>query len=114
MEKKYKALRTIGSIFKILGIIAGILTLLVVIGLCATSILGGAVWDSFGNELGYSGGGGMFSGVVGGLMLSFFAILNGGGLALSFYAMGEGLFILIALEENTRTTAELLRQQSRE
>jgi len=114
MEKKYKALRTIGTIYKILGTVAGIITLLAVIGICAASVLGGAALDSFSRELGdygYSGPSGVFSGVVGGLLISIFVILNGGGLALTFFAMGEGIYVLISLEENTRATVDLLNRQ---
>ncbi|MBC8505861.1 MAG: hypothetical protein ISR58_14970 [Anaerolineales bacterium] len=115
MEKKHKALRTIGAIYKILGIIAGIVTLLTVIGICAASILGGAALDSLGRELGgygYSSPSGLFSGagLVGGLLISLFIILNGGGLALTFYAMGEGISILISLDEKTSDTVELLNR----
>lgn len=110
MEKKYAALRTIGTIYKILGAIVAVLTLLVVIGICATSVLGGAFLNSLSQEFG-GGMGGMFGGVVGGILTSLFLILNGGGLALTFYALGEGIYVLLALEENTRATAALLRQK---
>ncbi len=115
MEKKYKALRTIGTIYRVLGAIAGIITLLVVLGICAASTLGGAALDNFSRDLGgygYSGPSGLFSGFVGGLMISILVIINGGGLAITFYAMGEGIGVLIALEENTRATVALLRHQS--
>jgi hypothetical protein len=112
MEKKFNALRTIGAIFKILGVIAGIITLLIVIGICATSILGGAAIDSLSRELGNSGASGIFSGVLGGLLASIFVIINGGGLTLTFFAMGEGIYVLLSLEENTRATVDLLRHQS--
>ena len=111
MEKKFKALRTIGSIYKILGIIASIITILIIIGICATSFLGGAALDSFSRELGdygYSGFSSVFSGLVGGLLLSIFAIINGGIIALSLFGIGEGIYVFISIEENTRATAELL------
>ncbi|MEA3351410.1 MAG: hypothetical protein U9Q82_12370 [Chloroflexota bacterium] len=114
MEKKYKALRTIGTIYKILGTVAGIVTLLAVIGICAASVMGGAALDSVSQEFGdygYSGPSGVFSGLVGGLLISLFVILNGGGLALTFFAMGEVIYVLISLEENTRATAALLNRK---
>jgi len=111
METKFTALNTIASIFKIIGMITAILTLLVVIGICATSILGGAALDSFSRDFGGSGTPGIFSGIIGGLLISFFVIINGGGLALSFFAMGEVIFVLLSLEENTRATVDLLRGQ---
>ena len=41
MDKKYTVLRTLGKIYKVLGIIGGVLTLLTILGVCATSVLGG-------------------------------------------------------------------------
>ena len=113
MDKRFKALRTIGSIYKILGIIAGIITALIVIGICVTSVLSGAVMDSVVRELGGSGSSGIFSGMLGGLLVNLFVLLNGGGIALTFFAMGEGIYVLISLEENTRATVELLRRDEK-
>jgi hypothetical protein len=112
MEKKFNALRTIGVIFKIFGVIAGIITLLIVIGICATSVLGGAAIDSLSRELGNSGASGIFGGVLGGLLASIFVIINGGGLTLTFFALGEGIYVLLSVEENTRATVDLLGHQS--
>jgi hypothetical protein len=89
MEQRYTALRTIGSVYKVLGIIAGAVTLLTVLGI--GSFLGG-----------FLGGG--FLGIL--VMLIF-----GGGIALTLYATGEGMFLLLALEENTRVTATALQRQ---
>lgn len=113
MEKRYKALRTIGTIYKVFGILAGIMTILVTLGLCATSIWGGAALDTFMREYGGEASvGGMFGGLFGGLLVSVAVILYGGGLAVTMYAAGEGVYLLLALEENTRTTAMLLQGQS--
>jgi hypothetical protein len=35
----------------------------------------------------------------------------GGGLALTLYALGEGVYLFIAIEDNTRTTVALLAQR---
>jgi len=110
MEKRYAALRIIGTIYKVLGGITGALTLLAAVGICATSILGGAALDSFGREFGGDTGLlGLFSGFFGGLITSLVVILYGGVLAITLYAFGEGVYLLLALEENTRTTAMLLQ-----
>ncbi len=112
MEKRYTALRTIGTIYKILGIISGAITLLVILGICAASVLGGAALGELGNQFGGSYGmGSMFGGVLGGIFLGFLAILYGGSISITLYAFGEGIFLLLALEENTRATAEMLTQQ---
>ena len=50
----------------------------------------------------------MISGLFGGLIFIGFVILNGGGLSLTLFAIGEGISLLIAMEENTRATTMLL------
>ena len=113
MNREFKALRTIGTIYKTLGILAGIITIFITVGLCATSVLGGAAMDKLGQDLGGSGGaGGIFSGILGGFVLSAISIIYGGGISLTLYAAGEGVYLLLALEENTRATAVLLKENS--
>jgi len=111
MDKRYKALRTIGSIYKVLGIIAGIVTILIGIGVCLTSVLGGAMMNGVVRELGGSSSTGIFSGMIGAALVNIFVLLNGGGLALTFYAMGEGIYVMLSLEENTRSAVELLNSR---
>jgi len=113
MEKQFKALRIIGTFYKVLGIIAGIVTILTALGFCGTSVLGGAALDTLGSEyVGDTGFAGLFSGFLGGLLLSVVMIIYGGGLAVTLYAAGEGVYLLLALEENTRATVKLLQQQN--
>ena len=110
MERKFAALRTSGTIYKVLGIIAGVITLLVIAAFCATSVLGGAVLGDVGRQLGSSSNyGGLLSGVFGGVLGSLVAVIYGGGFAVSLYALGEGVYLLIALEENTRATSAALQ-----
>ena len=112
MERKYAALRFVGTVYKIVGIIVAVLTVLAVLGACLFSVLGTAALGGIGRELGRTPGFGPFLGsTVGGLVGAFFGILYGGGLALTLYAMGEGVYLLLALEENTRLTARLLQSQ---
>ena|SRR3990172_2452972 len=109
-EKRYGALRTIGSIYKIFGIITGVITVLLALGLCATSIFGTAILQSLLSDYGPDFGGmlgGVLTGVIGGLLI----ILYGGAFSLALYAAGEGVYLLVALEENTRETAMLLQRQ---
>jgi hypothetical protein len=86
MEQGYTALRTIGTIYKILGAITMLATVLVVL----------------------ISGGFFRGGVLGG----FLALIGGAAIALTLYAAGEGVFLLLALEENTRLTATLLQRQA--
>jgi len=109
MEKRYKALRIIGTLYKIFGTIVGVITVLVILSICATSVLGGAGLRRFGHDMGLPA---VFSGMLGGLILSVVAIIYGGGLAITLYAAGEAVYLLLALEENTRATAMLLQRRA--
>jgi len=112
MEKRYRALRTIGTIYKVLAAIVAGITLLSILGLCATSILGGVGQAAFSRGSGFGVFGGLFGGVLGALILSVFAIIYGGAISLTLYAFGEGIDLLLALEENTRLTAMALQHQA--
>ncbi|MEW6567032.1 MAG: hypothetical protein AB1449_02475 [Chloroflexota bacterium] len=113
MEKRYGALRIVGTVYKVLGIIAAVLTVLAVLAMCGTSVLGGAALGSMGRQFGQDlGMGGWFSGVMGGVFVSIAAILYGGIIAVTMYAFGEMIYLLIALEENTHTTAMMLQGQA--
>jgi len=112
MAKRYTALRVIGTIYKVLGVITAVLTILSILGICATSIFGGAAMDSFiRNYYADSYSSGLIGGVLGGIIISLFGVIFGGGLAVTLYAIGEGVDLLIALEENSRATVALLQKQ---
>jgi len=109
MKKKYKALRIVGIIYKVLGGITAIITVLAVVSLCATTVLGGAAFRRFSENI--SPGmhfPGMVGGAVGGLIGGLILIIYFGGAALTLYGLGEGVDLMISLEENTRKTAQLL------
>ncbi len=110
MEKRYGALRTIATIYKVAGIIVLVLTIISILGICATSVLGGTALSRLSQDYGYNPGGAI-GGVIGGLIASLISILAGGGLALTLYATGEGIYLLLAMEENTRATVALLQRQ---
>jgi hypothetical protein len=112
MEKRYRALRTIGTIYKVLAAIVAVITLLSILGLCATSILGGVGQAAFSRGSGAGVFGGLFGGVLGALIFSVVGIIYGGAVSLTLYAVGEGIDLLLALEENTRITAMLLQRQA--
>jgi hypothetical protein len=105
MKTKYNALRIIGSIFKILGVIFSIITLLAILGTCGLTLLGGAALDSYTEQFG--------AGVLGGLLWAVLAaivlLLYGGIPSLFFFAIGESIFLFIDMEENTRATSQYLR-----
>ncbi|MFO8035103.1 MAG: hypothetical protein R6U57_00535 [Anaerolineales bacterium] len=112
MEKRFKVLRTIGNIYKILGIVAAVITILAALGICAMSFLGSAALARYTQDFGnmplpyLPRAGGVLAGVIGAII----SILYGGMIAISFYGLGEGVELLIAMEENTRKSAQLLDQ----
>ncbi len=111
MEKRYGALRTIGTIYKVLGIIVGVLAIIAVLAVCATGVIGGAGVSNFGRGLDNFGISSLFGSILGALFGSFLLIIYLGGLAITLYAIGEGIYLFLALEENTRATVALLQRQ---
>ena len=103
MEKKFTALRIIGTIYKALGILSGLLTILAIV----LVIVGGASsLNSMYGSMGMSG-----SGSLGLLILVVFTFIIGTIYSLTIYGLGEMIYLLISLEENTRFTAILLRDR---
>jgi hypothetical protein len=115
MEKRFSILRFVGSIYKILGVIVAVLTILGAIGFCGTSLLGGAAMERISQDLGTTQGlgpgVGIFSGAVGGVIVGLVILIAGVFNAVTFYAFGEGISLFLALEENTRATNLLLQRQ---
>ena len=109
MEKKFQILRFVGTVYKVFGIIVGVITILAVIGACLVSVLGGKMMDQLQEQLGPTA---PSMGIVGGIIASFLVLLYGGGLAVTLYALGEMVYLLLALEENTRMTAQALSQSA--
>jgi hypothetical protein len=107
VKHRYGALRTIAVIYKVLGVIVGIITLFGSLFICGAALFGGAVLSRNGLEnTPFGPGAGMVGGVVGGLLALLYGLL----IALFLYAFGEGIYLLLALEENTRLAATLLQQ----
>jgi hypothetical protein len=108
MERRYQALHILSTVYKVLGAIAAGLTVLLILGICAAAVLSGSAVRSFGRDVGLP----MISGIFGGLLGIVFALIYGGGIAITLYAMGEGINLLLDMEANTRETAALLRDKS--
>lgn len=101
MEKKYTVLRVIATLYKIAGVLIALGTILFVI----LEIVGTVASDQFLRGYGFTGGPvWAFLGVI-------VTFLAGGLSALGVYAIGEALYLLIGLEENTRFSAILLRDR---
>ncbi len=111
MERKYTVLRVVSTIFKVLAwivLVIGVLTACAAIGV---GFMGGAAGGNQGNNPFGSVGGGVLGGVV--MVIPGLAGLFGAVVGfLVLYTYGDLIALLIALEENTRVTAEKLLGQS--
>jgi hypothetical protein len=106
MERRFKVLRFVGSFFKVLAWIYLSLGLLSCIGVSVFSaIAGGFAVPGEGEEI----LGGVLGGAVGGLLIGFAILLITAFYFLFLYAWGELIYLALAIEENTREAAMLLR-----
>ena len=110
MERRYHALRTIANIYRVLGYIVAVVTILAILAICGLSVVTGTGLERFSRDLGFNASGsGIAGSIFGGLLASLVVLLYGGVVALSLIAFGEGIYLLISMEENTRKTALLLQ-----
>jgi len=108
-QKRFRALRVIGTIFKVLAWIVLVLGLLGAAGVLIFSALGGMqLGDALGQREGALQGlaAGGLSGLGGAIMILLFTLLY----FLTLYATGEAIYLALAVEENTREAALLLRE----
>jgi hypothetical protein len=98
VEKRYTALRIIATLYKIVGVIVGVLTLLgaVILLLNAPANYNfGIIQVSFGETI--------FAVLI--------ELIAGGLTAIGTYAVGELISLFINIEENTRYTALIIRDR---
>ena len=107
MEKRFHALRFIGTLYKIIGIIVLVLAVLGAVGIFLGGVFGGAAINDFGNSFGRGMSGmGFLGGIIGGLISGTIFLIASGIGGLTLYALGEAIYLLISIEENTRSAAE--------
>lgn len=111
MKKKYGALRTIGTVYKIIGAIIAIFTILGAVGSCVMGFAGGAVFQGAANSFGSDPGLGTTELGLAGVFAALWILIGGAIASISTFALGEGVFLLLDLEENTRKTADLLQKE---
>lgn len=110
MERKFRVLSIIGTLWKVFAWISLIGGILLSIGVLLMGILGtgGMIWRQFGQEPGVMPGVmGVVSGIAGFIISVIISIIY----FLMLYAAGELIDLLLALEENTRQTAQLLQPE---
>jgi hypothetical protein len=96
METKFRTLRTVSVIFKI---IAWVVAALTVIGFIAM-LVGGAALAQFGGRYGGMGALGPF-GAVG---IAFYILIIGAIWFVSLLAGADLIMVILAIEENTRAS----------
>ncbi len=104
MERRYRVLRFISTIYKIAGILAAALTVGMVVLAVLSAVLGP---DALGVPAFWYRRMPMRT-VPGSVFGALVMLLYGGGLALSLFAIGQVIDLFISLEANTRATTHLL------
>jgi hypothetical protein len=111
METKYRALRTIATIFKVLGWVVLILGILGACGSSAMAVFGGStVWGMAGAGRGGSDVSLVYSLVIA-VVIFIVAIVTVGLYALALIAASEGIQVFLDIEANTRDMAKGLAQR---
>lgn len=112
MEKKFRVLRLIGTLWKVLAWITLISGILLSLGILLAGVLGsgGYILRLFGQEPSVMPGAmGVVSSVVGFIVALVTTIIY----FLILYALGDLIYLLLAIEENTRQTMQALQQRVR-
>lgn len=112
MEKKFRVLRIIGTIWKILAWIALIIGILSAIGILLTSILGGGIMREFGRQYGDAPWASWAFGLAGGLVAFAVSLIGTIIYFLALYAVGELVYLLLSIEENTRLAGQWIQAHS--
>jgi hypothetical protein len=99
VHKKYKVLRLIAVLLKVFAFIGGAILLVLGVVMLIAGAASGPRSTTF-NALGPS----FVSGVVGGLLTMVYAVL----VFIFLYAYSEWMYVFMDIEENTRTTNEML------
>jgi len=110
METKYRALRTIATIFKVLGWVILILGILSACGTSAVLFLGGSTMMGLTGS-GGGGNAGPLWGVVAAIVTFIVMIITVGLYALILIAASESIQVFLDIEENTREMARRLAQR---
>jgi hypothetical protein len=107
VEKKFKILRIVAFLWKILAWVILVISLL---GACGSLILGFVVSDQLARtSSGLGIGVGVVGGPLGALVTAVVVTLIGIFYFVSLDAVAEMIAVMLALEENTRATAEQLK-----
>jgi hypothetical protein len=112
MEKKFRILRIIGTLWKVLAWIVLVGGILSALGILLAGALGsgGFILRLFEQETGVVPGAlGIVSSIFGFIVALAFTIIY----FLILYAVGELIYLMLAIEENTRKTMNAMEQAIR-
>jgi len=102
MDRRFTALRVIGTVFKILAWISLILGVIAAIGMLILGFTLSEQSGLLGLELGSS-----LAGIAMFVVLLIITVFG----FLVLYAIGESVYLFLSVEESTRRTAYLAQQQ---
>lgn len=103
MEKRFRALRSIGTLLKILAWIVLVIAVLAAIFVAIAGIGGsiGMISDAVGQDVSGLAVGGAFAAIMMGGAVLLGGVFN----FIVLYAAAEAVFVILAIEENTRLTS---------
>lgn len=102
MDRRFTALRIIGTVFKILAWISLIFGILGAIGMLILGFTLSGMEGPLGLDLG---------GPLAGLAMFLVTLIIAAVSFLALYAVGESVYLLLSMEENTRRAAYFIQQQ---
>jgi hypothetical protein len=105
MERKYRALRTIAVIFKVLGWVMLILGILSACGTSGMIAIGGASVPLIEGPGRQAGSEAALIGVVAAIVIFIVMLVTVGLYALILIAASEAIYVFLDIEENTRKMA---------
>lgn len=111
---KYRALRIISTIFKVLGWVGLVLGILSTCGWSVFAIISGSSLGSLlGEEAGKAlGGAGVIGGIVMAIVIFVLGLIGTGLYSLLLFAASDGFQVVLAIEENTRAMVEAFGRRS--
>ena len=107
MEKRFRALRLIGTIWKILAWFMLGVGIIAAFGVLLTLIFGGGVIGQYG--LSSQGQWGWVFGVLGGIIGFVVMLIISVIWFVMLYAVAELIYLALSIEENTRATVHMLQ-----
>jgi len=106
VEKRFRVLRLVATLYKIFAWIALAVGILGMLG----SIIAGVVGADLVRQFTGGDAGGAVGGIVGGIIAGVGILVIAALYFLLLYAVSEGVYLLLSIEENTRQAAYMLSQ----